>query len=190
MPGETPAFDDPFVDAGGRTLDPFDPTLYPTQTSRRAFPWAILAISIGAVLLIAALAIGLSALVKSGVLVTERPETVVERYYAALQTADFQGMTACFDPQDASPDSLLPMAQKAVDGLNGLAVDTLKLNIKVRWELKDLTYTVVNQTKETAQVQVAGKLHIWEETSQLGLSPRHQETYEMVKRKGHWYIRP
>lgn len=182
--------DDPFASPDGAQFDPLDPSFAPPPL-RRSFAWPMLGMALGGIALIAAIAVGINwLLTRVGGGLAERPEQVVERYYAALQRTDFDAMGQCFDPQDVAHDNVLPYAQKVIDGLNSVAKDKLGLDIKVRWQFSDLEYKTLEQTGDAAKVDVVGKLRIWEESTNIGPTVRYQHTHEVVKRNGHWYIRP
>jgi hypothetical protein len=183
--------DDPFASQDGAPFDPFDPSLSPALPPRKLFPWATLGLAFGGIALIAAFAVGINwLLTRTGGGLFERPEQVVERYYDALQRTDFEAMGRCFDPQDVTHDNILPYAQQVLDGLDSFAKDSLGLHIKVRWQFSDLEFKVRELTGEAAKVDVAGKLRVWEESTNIGPTVRYEHTHEMVRRNSDWYIRP
>ncbi len=153
----------------------------------RALPWPLVAAIAGGIVLVALLALGLSAWRRSA---ANPPEPVVRRYYQALEAQDFAAIEQCLDAGGSPAGNLLPALVEFKQQAEELASDRLGLDIRVVWSFQDLTFKTLEQTGSTARVQVNGQVTVSIEGTSLGFSRGYSATHELIRRDGQWYLTP
>lgn len=174
-------------DGYGFPADPFDfETPAPIQ-SARPVPWGLIGAIGGGIILLTLIAVGVIYLLPQFGL---GPELVVQTYYTQLQKEDFVGLGQYIDPDEQLHDNVLPFVGMLKERVEGLARDYVGVDVRIRWEFRNLTFAVIERSRTDAKVQVTGKLHIYDEVSGLGPTLPYNYTHMLVKKNGQWYLRP
>jgi hypothetical protein len=171
----------------GFAANPFDFDAPPPGQPARRVPWGLVAaIGVGIVLL-ALIAVGTIYLLPQ---LGSGPELVVQAYYTQLQNEDFVGLDQYIDPDEPLHDNVLPFIGELKERIEGLARDNFGVDVRIRWEFRDLTFAVNERSRTDAKVQAIGKLHIYDEVTGLGPTLPYNYTHVLIKKNGHWYLRP
>lgn len=174
-------------DDHGFSSDPFGFDVpYPVQSARRV-PWGIIAAIGGGIILLALLVLGVYYLLPN---LGNGPELVVQAYYTQLEKEDFVGLGQYIDPDEQLHDNLLPFVPTLKERAEGLAHDYIGVDVRIRWEFRDLTFSTTERSRTDAKVQATGKLHIYDEVSGLGPILPFNYTHALIKKNGRWYLRP
>lgn len=127
------------------------------------------------------------------------PLNTTQSFYESLNRRDFERAVSYINPSDGisavmfeNSEDLLGVIVQLLTGelLNefGIEVPDFVLDLigDIRWEFRDMTYTLVEETGDQAKVQVSGELFL----SAMGFevpSP-WSIVHDLVRVDGQWYI--
>jgi hypothetical protein len=156
------------------------------SSARRRFPWVIVAIIAG-VLIVLGLAAG--GVWLAAPCVIDTPERTLDSYYSAFNEMDIPRLTTFYT--GTSVTQALPL----LDDLKDRAETGLKViapNFKLAWELQDRQYEVLEKATDhqcaSARIRVTGRLYVHDQGSNLGVTLGYDVTHQMIRRDGHWYL--
>jgi hypothetical protein len=126
-------------------------------------------------------------------LVGAKPETRVAEFYAALEAQDYDALRKFYyipPGADATLTDLVPMLGWGIEQLESLVSEHLGADVELKWEFINLSYVVLEKTRENASVQVVGKVRIYVASLNVGATFDYKWTHQLVKHDGKWYFRP
>lgn len=178
------------LDSG--TADPlsgvpgFDFDSVPAQRSE--FPWKVIAIVEGVIILGAALV----ALALWGIprLQIGSPIPTVERYYDMMNAGEYEQASQLLDNSSTNVTGLvLPFFEQIMQQIEILTGTEVGANIQIDFEFKDMEYTLVSQTKEEAVVNATGSVRV-QVMEGLVFTLPHEWNHRLTYRSSQWYIVP
>ncbi len=147
--------------------------------------WPILLVIAGAVLLVAALAIGAWLLLSRSAVAS--PEPTMRAYYDALEAKDFARVTSLMDPDVVLlTENILPTVAQIQSWIQA----ETGLNVELDWDFQDLVFDVQNLTTDSATVQVTGRVRVYEKLTNLGAALPYTWSHALVNKNGRWYVEP
>jgi len=160
----------------------------PLPPPARQFPWKILLLVAGVVIVLGILAGGVWV---AAPCLIDTPDKMLDDYYASFNALDFPKMSSFYTDTNTS------QVLQTIGDLKSRAETALKVvapNFKLAWELQSRTTEVLEKAIDhqcaSAIIRVTGKLYVHDANGTLGITLGYDITHNLIRKDGRWYLKP